>query len=188
MRDIRVRELPRGYEFRPTDEELVGYYLTRKVQGIDSEVDQVIAEIDICKFEPWILCGNPHIFFFLFLFISKIVFLWVFDKNEKKNVDKSMIKSDDPEWFFISPPVKKYANSKRMNRATDFGHWKVTGKERYVTNQKTKTVIGKKRTLVFYEGHSSSKNNCSKKTDWVLHEYRLVEDLPNQVLHYLNLF
>lgn len=44
--------LPPGFRFHPTDEELVGYYLKRKVEGLEIELE-VIPVIDLYKFEPW---------------------------------------------------------------------------------------------------------------------------------------
>ncbi|KAH7514377.1 hypothetical protein FEM48_Zijuj11G0083300 [Ziziphus jujuba var. spinosa] len=44
--------LPPGFRFHPTDEELVGYYLNRKVQGLEIELE-VIPVIDLYKFDPW---------------------------------------------------------------------------------------------------------------------------------------
>nr|QSD99914.1 NAC family transcription factor [Melilotus albus] len=44
--------LPPGFRFHPTDEELVGYYLKRKVEGLEIELD-VIPAIDFYKFDPW---------------------------------------------------------------------------------------------------------------------------------------
>lgn len=50
--------LPVGYRFHPTHEELVGHYLNHKLLGDDdSKVNNIIAEVDICKFEPWDLPG-----------------------------------------------------------------------------------------------------------------------------------
>jgi hypothetical protein len=49
--------LPPGFRFRPTDEELIGYYLKRKVKGLEIELD-VIPMIDFYKFDPWELPGN----------------------------------------------------------------------------------------------------------------------------------
>ncbi|KAH9324615.1 hypothetical protein KI387_004793, partial [Taxus chinensis] len=43
---------PPGYCFHPTDEELVGYYLERKVYG-RSLTENVISEADPYKYEPW---------------------------------------------------------------------------------------------------------------------------------------
>lgn len=44
--------LPPGFRFHPTDEELVGYYLKRKVDGLRIELE-VIPEIELYKFDPW---------------------------------------------------------------------------------------------------------------------------------------
>ncbi|KAK9144452.1 hypothetical protein Sjap_004355 [Stephania japonica] len=44
--------LPPGFRFHPTDEELIGYYLKRKVEGLKIELE-VIPVIDLYKFDPW---------------------------------------------------------------------------------------------------------------------------------------
>ncbi|KAJ0230406.1 NAC domain-containing protein [Hirschfeldia incana] len=44
--------LPPGFRFHPTDEELVGYYLDRKVNGRTIELE-IIPEVDLYKCEPW---------------------------------------------------------------------------------------------------------------------------------------
>ncbi|PSR91645.1 NAC domain-containing protein [Actinidia chinensis var. chinensis] len=44
--------LPPGFRFHPTDEELVGYYLKRKDEGLEIELE-VIPVIDLYKFDPW---------------------------------------------------------------------------------------------------------------------------------------
>ncbi|KAL3828597.1 hypothetical protein ACJIZ3_017399 [Penstemon smallii] len=41
-----------GFRFSPTDEELIRYYLTKKLQGSDNGVE-LIPEVDICRYEPW---------------------------------------------------------------------------------------------------------------------------------------
>ncbi|XVF51957.1 hypothetical protein PTKIN_Ptkin04bG0225800 [Pterospermum kingtungense] len=44
--------LPPGFRFHPTDKELVGYYLKRKTEGLEIELE-VIPVIDLYKFDPW---------------------------------------------------------------------------------------------------------------------------------------
>ncbi|CAN4104157.1 unnamed protein product [Withania somnifera] len=46
--------LPPGFRFYPTDEELLVQYLCRKVAGNDFDL-QIIAEIDLYKYDPWVL-------------------------------------------------------------------------------------------------------------------------------------
>lgn len=48
--------VPPGFRFHPTDEELVGYYLRKKVASQKIDLD-VIKEIDLYKIEPWDLIG-----------------------------------------------------------------------------------------------------------------------------------
>jgi hypothetical protein len=48
--------LPPGFRFHPTDEELVVYYLCRKVARQQLPVP-IIAEVDLYKFDPWDLPG-----------------------------------------------------------------------------------------------------------------------------------
>ncbi|XP_015931793.1 NAC domain-containing protein 54 isoform X1 [Arachis duranensis] len=49
--------LPPGFRFHPTDEELVAYYLKRKINGRKIELE-IIAEVDLYKCEPWDLPGK----------------------------------------------------------------------------------------------------------------------------------
>lgn len=49
--------VPPGFRFHPTDEELVGYYLERKINAQKIDLD-VIIDIDLYKMEPWDIEGN----------------------------------------------------------------------------------------------------------------------------------
>lgn len=54
--------VPPGFRFHPTDEELVGYYLRKKIASQKIDLD-VIREIDLYRIEPWDLIGmhtNTH--------------------------------------------------------------------------------------------------------------------------------
>ncbi|ESQ49015.1 hypothetical protein EUTSA_v10020745mg [Eutrema salsugineum] len=127
-----------GFRFHPTDEELVSYYLKRKVQNKPVRFD-AIGEVDIYKHEPWDLA--------------------VF----------SRLKTRDQEWYFFSALDKKYGNGARMNRATNKGYWKATGKDREI--RRDIQLLGMKKTLVFHSGRAPD----GLRTNWVMHEYRLVE-------------
>ncbi|KAK8985170.1 hypothetical protein V6N11_012009 [Hibiscus sabdariffa] len=128
-----------GFRFHPTDEELVSYYLKRKVSNKPVRFN-AISEVDIYKHEPWGLS------------------------------DMSRLKTRDQEWYFFSLLDKKYGNGGRMNRATNQGYWKATGKDREVRHDEQ--LIGMKKTLVFHNGRAPD----GLRTNWVMHEYRLVEE------------
>ncbi|CAF1697666.1 NAC domain-containing protein 86 isoform X1 [Brassica napus] len=49
--------LPPGFRFHPTDEELITYYLKRKINGREIELE-IIPEVDLYKCEPWDLPGK----------------------------------------------------------------------------------------------------------------------------------
>lgn len=66
---LPLNSLPLGFRFRPTDEELVDYYLRQKINGFGDDV-WVIREIDVCKWEPWDLPG----WYFFFLFCLPLCF------------------------------------------------------------------------------------------------------------------
>ena len=49
--------VPPGFRFHPTDEELLHYYLRKKVSYEAIDLD-VIREVDLNKLEPWDLKGK----------------------------------------------------------------------------------------------------------------------------------
>ncbi|KAF5179001.1 Nac domain-containing protein [Thalictrum thalictroides] len=53
----RQPQLPPGYRFHPTDEELVVHYLKKKIASDPLPVS-IIAEVDLYKFDPWELPGK----------------------------------------------------------------------------------------------------------------------------------
>ena len=69
--------LPPGFRFHPTDEELVAYYLHRKINGGTIELE-IIPEVDLYKCEPWDLPGTYIILFYMksFLFVYCINVFW----------------------------------------------------------------------------------------------------------------
>lgn len=61
--------LPPGFRFHPTDEELVAYYLKRKINGRTIELE-IIPEVDLYKCEPWDL---PGIYLFVYLLFFCVI-------------------------------------------------------------------------------------------------------------------
>ncbi|XP_076889296.1 NAC transcription factor 56-like [Bidens hawaiensis] len=136
-------QLPPGFRFHPTDEELVIHYLKKKAAS-EPLPASVIAEVDLYKFDPWEL---P----------AKAAF------GEK-------------EWYFFSPWDRKYPNGARPNRAATSGYWKATGIDKPVLTAGGTHKVAVKKALVFYGG----KPPKGVKTNWIMHEYRLVDNNNNK--------
>ncbi|KAF7836744.1 NAC transcription factor 56 [Senna tora] len=134
--------LPPGFRFHPTDEELVVHYLKKKASSSPLPV-AIIAEVDLYKFDPWEL---P----------AKAAF-------------------GEQEWYFFSPRDRKYPNGARPNRAATSGYWKATGTDKPVLTCGGTQKVGVKKALVFYGG----KPPRGIKTNWIMHEYRLADNKPN---------
>ncbi|KAG8635348.1 NAC transcription factor 25 isoform X2 [Manihot esculenta] len=135
-------QLPPGFRFHPTDEELVVHYLKKKAASAPLPVT-IIAEVDLYKFDPWEL---P----------SKATF-------------------GEQEWYFFSPRDRKYPNGARPNRAATSGYWKATGTDKPILSSNGNQKVGVKKALVFYGG----KPPKGIKTNWIMHEYRLVDNNNN---------
>lgn len=56
-----------GFRFHPTDEELVGFYLRRKVEKKSISIE-LIKQTDIYKYDPWDLPSKYLMFFFFNIF------------------------------------------------------------------------------------------------------------------------
>lgn len=56
-----------GFRFHPTDEELVGFYLRRKVEKRPPINIELIKQIDIYKYEPWDL---PSMYIYISTYLN----------------------------------------------------------------------------------------------------------------------
>ncbi|XP_076910167.1 NAC domain-containing protein 7-like [Bidens hawaiensis] len=95
-------QVPPGFRFHPTDEELVDYYLRKKINLSAIELD-VIRDVDLYKIEPWDL--------------QELCRLGTEEQND---------------WYFFSHKDKKYPTGSRTNRATVAGFWKATGRDKAI--------------------------------------------------------
>ncbi|MBA0804695.1 hypothetical protein Gohar_004264 [Gossypium harknessii] len=111
--------VPPGFRFHPTDEELVGYYLRKKVASQKIDLD-VITDIDLYRIEPW-------------------------DLQERCRIGYE----EQKEWYFFSHKDKKYPTGTRTNRATMAGFWKATGRDKAVYDNKSKLIGMRKTLVFY---------------------------------------
>ncbi|KAE8694664.1 NAC domain-containing protein 43 [Hibiscus syriacus] len=97
-------QVPPGFRFHPTEEELLHYYLRKKVAHEKIDLD-VIPEVDLNKLEPW-------------------------DIQEKCKIGST----PQNDWYFFSQKDKKYPTGTRTNRATAAGFWKATGRDKIINS------------------------------------------------------
>ncbi|CAH8356248.1 unnamed protein product [Eruca vesicaria subsp. sativa] len=102
--------VPPGFRFHPTEEELLYYYLKKKVSYEPIDLD-VIREVDLNKLEPWEL-------------------------KEKCRIGSG----PQNEWYFFSHKDKKYPTGTRTNRATAAGFWKATGRDKSIHLNSSKKI------------------------------------------------
>ncbi|VAH54989.1 unnamed protein product [Triticum turgidum subsp. durum] len=143
---------PPGFMFHPTEEELVGYYLARKVAAQKINLD-IIQEVDLYWIEP---CGLQE---------------RCSGGRRGAGARPGQEDQSSSEWYFFSFKDCKYPSGTRTNRATPIGFWKATSRDKPVTSSRSRGVIGMRKTLVFYRGRTPSAPN-GRKTNWIIHEYR----------------
>ena len=175
-------QVPPGFRFHPTEEELLHYYLRKKVgfQKIDLDV---IRDVDLNKLEPWDIQGS--FLLFLLLLLLPLILPWGFSLfSFYAFVEKCKIGSTPQnDWYFFSHKDKKYPTGTRTNRATAAGFWKATGRDKIIYTGSRR--IGLRKTLVFYKGRAPH----GQKSDWIMHEYRLDDsDRDNNVSSASNKF
>ncbi|ERM94732.1 hypothetical protein AMTRI_Chr03g50140 [Amborella trichopoda] len=144
--------VPPGFRFHPTDEELVDYYLRKKIASKRIDLD-VIRDIDLYKIEPWDLQEKCRI------------------GNEEQN-----------EWYFFSHKDKKYPTGTRTNRATAAGFWKATGRDKAIYSKHNligmrKTLVfykgrapnGQKSDWIMHEYRlETNENGPPQEEGWVV--------------------
>ncbi|XAR73796.1 hypothetical protein NMG60_11007885 [Bertholletia excelsa] len=152
MMDTMESCVPPGFRFHPTDEELVGFYLKKKVASQKIDLD-VIKDIDLYRIEPW-------------------------DLQEKCRIGYE----EQNEWYFFSHKDKKYPTGTRTNRATLAGFWKATGRDKAVYDKSKligmrKTLVfykgrapnGQKTDWIMHEYRlESEENGPPQEEGWVV--------------------
>lgn len=190
--------LPPGFRFHPTDEELVNYYLKRKISGQEIELD-IIPEVDLYKCEPWELAG---------LYLPPLPSASSFSSSSTTQIINTQYMNYHTIWlyyvfilyrmnllvcciyvcviYFLFFYAEKSFLPSRDPEWYFFGPRDRKYPNGFRTNRATRAgywkstgkdrrvtsqsrAIGMKKTLVYYRGRAPQ----GIRTDWVMHEYRL---------------
>lgn len=57
-----MEEMPTGFRFFPTEEELISFYLNNKLEDKNCNINRVIPMLDIYQLDPWHLPSTYLLF------------------------------------------------------------------------------------------------------------------------------
>ncbi|CAL1379787.1 unnamed protein product [Linum trigynum] len=89
-------------------------------------------------------------------------------RHDPNTLAATYSKCGEKDWYFFTPRDRKYPNGDRPNRAAGDGYWKATGADKRIMWEGE--VIGLRKALVYYTG----KPPKGVKTNWIMHEFKLV--------------
>ncbi|KAL6900944.1 hypothetical protein ACP4OV_005620 [Aristida adscensionis] len=153
-----LRQLPPGFRFRPTDEELVVQYLRRKAFGAPLPAAVIPVVPDLFALDPWDIPGATE--------------------GEKYFFAVRPAAGGGGG--------KKQQGAGRCAAATASGRWKAAGKERPVALPRPcggSLLVGVKRAMAFApraKKKAAAPAAAAVTTGWVMHEYRLAAPLHNK--------
>ncbi|WCJ43667.1 NAC domain containing protein 47 [Euphorbia peplus] len=148
MKNNPQSNLPPGFRFHPTDEELISHYLKKKVTSSPFPLS-IIADVDIYKFDPWDLPAKAA-------FGEKE---WYFFSPR----DRKYPNGARPNRAAASGYWKATGTDKIIVTTVDGGGHGGGGG--------VQENLGVKKALVFYKGRPPK----GIKTNWIMHEYRLAD-------------
>ncbi|XP_004244460.2 NAC domain-containing protein 92-like [Solanum lycopersicum] len=120
-------QLPPGFRFHPTDEELITYYLVNKINDANF-TGRAIADVDLNKSEPWDLPGKAKMGGKEWYFFSL--------RDRKYPTGVRTNRATNSGYWKTTGKDKEIFNSKNNN------------------NNNNLELIGMKKTLVFYKGRA----------------------------------
>ncbi|OVA02497.1 NAC domain [Macleaya cordata] len=146
-------KLPPGYRFSPTDQQLIQFYLGKKVNE-EAPPCNVIKHINLYgEKEPWA----------------------IFDEDDDDFDDER-----DVRYFFTT--LKKTGTGKRVLRTAGIGTWTGQDKGKEIYDDQNE-VIGFKKHFAFTLGktNKSSSPSSSSADSWIMHEFSLCASDPKKV-------
>ncbi|XP_030481822.2 putative NAC domain-containing protein 94 isoform X2 [Cannabis sativa] len=156
-----------GFRFHPTDEELVGFYLRRKVDKKPLRIE-LIKQIDIYKYDPWDLpiskVGEKEWYFFC-----------IRGRKYRNSIRPNRVTGSG---FWKATGIDKPIYNSSLVKEGDH--------DDHNHNNDESLIIGLKKSLVYYRGSAGK----GTKTDWMMHEFRLPPNNPTNTttstLNYYN--
>jgi len=149
-----LRQLPPGFRFRPTDEELVVQYLRRKALGVPLPAAVIPVVRDLYSLDPWDIPAAA-------------------DASEGEKY-----------FFAVRPAGVGGGCSGKLGgarAATASGRWKPAGKEKPVVLPRPcgggSLLVGVKRAMTFAPRRKKKASSAALAAGWVMHEYRLAAPL-----------
>ncbi|KAL4588497.1 hypothetical protein LXL04_001388 [Taraxacum kok-saghyz] len=118
--------LPPGFRFCPTDEELVVHFLQRKASLLPYHPD-IIPDLDLYPYDPWDLDD---------FFPDMHGYGWV--------AGKAMV--EGKKWYYYS--------RRTQNRITENGYWKAWGCDEQIVSSSSSKRVGVKKYYVFHIGEA----------------------------------
>ncbi|KAK7276742.1 hypothetical protein RIF29_17887 [Crotalaria pallida] len=145
-----------GFRFHPTDEELVGFYLRRKVEKKPLRIE-LIKQIDIYKYDPWDLpkvscVGEKEWYFFC--------------RRGRKYRNSIRPNRVTGSGFWKATGIDKPIYSSSSSSCVNTNNNK---EQQFHHHEDGCIIIGLKKSLVYYRGSAGK----GTKTDWMMHEFRL---------------
>ncbi|KAK3217840.1 hypothetical protein Dsin_011810 [Dipteronia sinensis] len=154
------RGLSVGCKFRPSDEELLGYFLYKKVSrvALPPQYDTLIRDCDLYgNLEPWQI--------------------WDFFKDDDDD-------GEEEDMFFFTQLKKNSVNGSRINRKVGLGSgsWQSEDSANKVPPGELETKLGFKKRFR-YENKASQDHDGA----WIMYEYSLDSSLlePRQHNNYV---
>ncbi|KAK4788546.1 hypothetical protein SAY86_019865 [Trapa natans] len=138
-----VQSFP-GFRFHPTDEELLEFYLRRKVDMKPMGIDHLIQQIDIYKHDPWDLPKAET---------GRDINEYYFCKRGRKYRNSIRPNRVTGSGFWKATGIDKPVYTLQGGGRNGHG----------------RCLVGLKKTLVYYRGCAGK----GTKTDWMMHEFRL---------------
>jgi hypothetical protein len=178
---LAPRQLPPGFRFHPTDQELVVHYLRRKALSRPLPAAVIPVVHDVARLDPW---DFPGACAFLVRAVIGICALQLSSAPQNQRNNGSFCETETEfgcvvslacegeAYFFSLQRVPVTGGGRR--RSARSGYWKATRKAKPVFLQGSgcggnRYLVGVKTALAFHRDEPSRASRIA----WVMHEYRL---------------